>query len=384
MATLGEPTLITLGYIQGVTFTLQPSRLLTGADVTWASPRDARQQLQLHVVRDHTRTSQQLQRTTNAILSYSRGIRQTVELNASVSAWARDAGNGGAAVQNWSFGIGARVHLKALPLRALLARRGSIRGSVYRDDAATGVYRPGMPRVAGVRVSLDGLAEVVTGADGAFAFAETSAGVHRVEVTLPSTGAAYFTTASSATLNAGQTATFGVAYSAARLTGLVRDDGDAAVVGVRLRLRGPDGDQTTITDSDGTFRFSVAPGEYLLAPDPDSLAVGYELSALVARSVRLTRGTASRSDYVVTANRSISGVVRSADPSGIVVWLVELNRSVQSDDEGHYVFRSLKPGTYTIAAMVDGRAVRRQIEVPAGPVSIRGVDLEAKQAVESS
>jgi protocatechuate 3,4-dioxygenase beta subunit len=57
---------------------------------------------------------------------------------------------------------------------------------------------------------------------------------------------------------------------------------------------------------------------------------------------------------------------------------VELNRSVQSDDEGHYVFRSLKPGTYTVAAIVDGRAVQREVEVPGGPVSIQGVDLEAK------
>jgi hypothetical protein len=376
---LDEPSLAASGYIQAVTFTLQPSRLLTGADVTWASMRDARQQLQLHLVSDRTRTSQQLQTTTNATLSYSRGIGQAVDLSASVSAWARDAGNGAAAVRSWSFGIGARVRIKALPLRALFARRGAIRGTVYRDDAATGVYGPGLPRVAGVHVSLDGLAGVVTGADGAFIFEDASAGVHRVEVTLPAIGTAYFTTASSATVNAGETATFGVAYSAARLTGLVRDDDAAAVVGLRLRLRGPDGDETTLTDSDGRFRFSVAPAEYMLVPDPDSLAAGYELSTLAGRSIRLTRGAASQSDYVVTANRSISGVVRSANPSRIVIWLVELNRSTESDDEGHYVFRGLKPGTYTVSATVDGVSVRREIHVPAGPASIQGVDLDARQ-----
>jgi hypothetical protein len=156
----------------------------------------------------------------------------------------------------------------------------------------------------------------------------------------------------------------------------VRDDVDAAVVGVRLRLHGLDGDETTVTDSDGRFRFSVAPGDYLLVPDPDSLSVGYELSGLVAHSVRLTRGAASQFAYVVTANRSISGVVRSSHPSGTVVLLPELNRSVQSDDDGHYVFRNLKPGTYTVVAVIDGRVVRRQVEVPAGPASIQGVDLE--------
>jgi hypothetical protein len=374
---LENPSLVAFGYVEGMTFTLQPSQLLTGADVTWAAPGSARRQLQFHLVRDQTRTSsQQLQQTTNATLSYSQWIAPTVELSASVSAWALDSANSAPAPENWSFCIGVRVRLKALPSLAIFARGGTIRGSVYRDDEATGVDGPGRPRVEGARVALDGLAEVVTGADGAFVFTAASAGAHRVEVTLPSSSAAYFTTASSVTVNAGETVTFGVAYSPARLTGLVRDDVDAAVVGVRLRLHGLDGDETTITDSDGRFRFSVAPGDYLLVPDPDSLSVGYELSGLVAHSVRLTRGAASQFAYVVTANRSISGVVRSSHPSGTVVLLPELNRSVQSDDDGHYVFRNLKPGTYTVVAVIDGRVVRRQVEVPAGPASIQGVDLE--------
>jgi hypothetical protein len=373
-----NPSLVAFGYVEGMTFTLQPSRLLTGADVTWAAPGSARRQLQLRLVRDHTRTSQQLQQTTNATLSYSQRIAPTVELSASVSTWALDSFDRSSAPENWSFGIGVRVRLKALPSMAIFARGGTIRGSVYRDDEATGVDGPGRPRIEGARVSLDGLGEVVTGADGAFVFTAASAGAHRVEVTLPSSSAAYFTTASSVTVNAGETATFGIAYSPARLTGLVRDDVDAAVVGVRLRLHGLDGDETTVTDSDGRFRFAVAPGDYLLVPDPDSLSVGYELSGLVAHSVRLTRGAASQFGYVVTANRSISGVVRSNYPSGTVVLLPELNRSVQSDDDGHYVFRNLKPGTYTVVAVIDGRVVRRQVEVPAGPASIQGVDLEAK------
>jgi hypothetical protein len=375
---LENPSLVAFGYVEGMTFTLQPSRLLTGADVTWAAPGSARRQLQVHLVRDQTRTSEQLEQTTNATLSYSQWIGPTVELTASVSAWALDSANRAPAPENWSFGIGVRVRLKALPSMAIFARGGTIRGFVYRDDEAAGGEGPGRPRIEGARVSLDGLAEVVTGADGAFAFSAASAGAHRVEVTLPSSSAAYFTTASSVTVNAGETATFGVAYSPARLTGLVRDDVDAAVVGVRLRLHGLDGDETTVTDSDGRFRFSVAPGDYLLVPDPDSLAVGYDLSGLIAHSVRLTRGAASQCDYGVTANRSISGVVRSNSPSGIVVLLPELNRSVQSDDDGHYVFRNLKPGTYTIVAVVDGRVVRRQVEVPSGPASIQGVDFEAK------
>jgi hypothetical protein len=375
---LENPSLVAFGYVEGMTFTLQPSRLLTGADVTWAAPGSARRQVQFHLVRDHTRTSQQVQQTTNATLSYSQWVGPTVELSASVSAWALDSFDRASAPENWSFGIGVRVRLKALPSMAIFAHGGTIRGFVYRDDEATRVDGPGMPRVEGARVSLDGVGEVLTGADGAFAFTAASAGAHRIEVTLPSSRAAYFTTASSVMVNAGETATFGVAYSPARLTGLVRDDVDAAVVGARLRLHGLDGDETTVTDSDGRFRFSVAPGDYLLVPDPDSLAVGYELSGLVPRSVRLTRGVASQSDYAVIANRSISGVVRSHNPAGTVVLLPELNRSVQSDDDGHYVFRHLKPGTYTVVAMVDGRVVRRQVEVPAGPASIQGVDLEAK------
>src|ERR1700683_2356155 len=39
-----NPSLVAFGYVEGMTFTLQPSQLLTGADVTWAAPGSARRQ----------------------------------------------------------------------------------------------------------------------------------------------------------------------------------------------------------------------------------------------------------------------------------------------------------------------------------------------------
>jgi hypothetical protein len=59
------------------------------------------------------------------------------------------------------------------------------------------------------------------------------------------------------------------------------------------------------------------------------------------------------------------------------VRILELGRTVHADEEGHYVFRGLAPGRYTVTTGGSGAGATRQVEVPSGPAAVRGTDLVA-------
>jgi len=97
---------------------------------------------------------------------------------------------------------------------------------------------------------------------------------------------------------------------------------------------------------------------------------------LATRSIKLDAGEPAQIELVVPANRSIAGTVHttSATAGTASVTLVETGRSALIDDDGHYVFRGLKPGTYTVEATIGGRTQRRLVELPVEPLAVRFID----------
>jgi hypothetical protein len=186
----------------------------------------------------------------------------------------------------------------------------------------------------------------------------------------------YFTGSSQVTVSAGGTVPFGLVKARARLSGFVRDDSGIGLAGVVLHLRSGEDVRTATTDSRGHYRFAVAEGEYELELARESVPAGYDAAATTITRIRLEQDAPAQSDMVFPANRSIAGKVHAVLGGAATgaVTIVELGRYAVLDGEGHYVFRQLAPGTYTVEATIGDQKMRRTIEVPAGPAAIRDVD----------
>jgi hypothetical protein len=356
-----------LGYVEGASLDFHPWRAQAGGDVAWLAQDEARQQLRLHVLFDRTQMVTRQQDTTSAALSYSRRLTSAIDVMGMLSVWSR-GGYMSESLDQWSIGLGARVRIDDVP-HLPSRRREKIEGWVVNEGKAEDAAP-----VAGIVIRLDGSRVAVTEASGRFSFDDVDEGDHRVEAELPE--GAYFTGASTVTVAAGGTVQFGLVQARARLSGLVRDDRGAGLGGVVLHLRSGEDTRTATTDSGGRYRFAVAEGEYMLELARESVPAGYDAAATTTRPIRLERDAPARSDIVVPANRSIAGKVHAVAGGAApgVVTIVELGQNATLDEEGRYVFRQVAPGTYTVEATAGDQTMRRTVEVPAGPASIRDVD----------
>jgi hypothetical protein len=230
-------------------------------------------------------------------------------------------------------------------------------------------------------VRLDGTRTTDADAGGRFRFDGVGAGAHTVEALLPASDGAFFTTPSSVMVPAGATVSFGVGTSPARLTGFVRDDAGRAVAGTIVRLQKDGRELSAVTDSSGRYAFATAEGDYVARVDAASLPSGYDGAALRDAAVRLRRAVPARLDHAVRAQRALSGRVLGKPAARTLVRLVELGLAVEAGADGAYAFRNLKPGRYTVSAVVGGRSVRRSVEVPEAPGVLRDVDLDPSRPV---
>lgn len=371
-----NPALAQLGYIQGLSLSLDPWRVQAGADLVWSAADEAAHRVSLHVVLDRARTTRSLRDAGFATLSVSRKIASHVELSGGVTFWRSDIS--GAALGRTAFRIGLRASFdRATQLVPFLGRR-VIRGIVFSDEGATGRWSQNAPPVVGARVRLDGERIAETDARGRFAFPGVSLQAHTVELLRPPEPEAYFTTPSRMSVDAGGEPAFGVAHLPARLTGFVRSDAGLGIAGVRLKLSDSSGSSNSFlawTDSEGGYSFAVPPAGYNLEGEATSLPAGYDLSTLAPRVVLLQRDSPSRFDIVLRANRSISGTVVGKPSGRILVRIVELDREVLAGAEGEWLFRGLPPGTFTVTARVGDRVVSRMVSVPQGPSAIRGIQI---------
>lgn len=362
-----NPALAQLGYVEGVTLRLDPSRVQAGGDVGLWLGGESLQRLKLHLVLDRASGIDSLRETRVATLSYTRRVADLFDVTAGYSVWQNRSGGSSQGGSAWLIGI--RKTFDGPP-RLPFGSQGTVEGVVRREDT-DGRSGP----AGGVEVRLDGARGAITDERGHFAFAGVERGAHRVEVVLPSGAGTYFTTPSSVVTETGRDVAFGLAFTTARLLGSLRDDEGTPVAGVPVRIVSPAGESIVTTDGQGLFRLAGPDGTAEASLPAGTLPAGYEAGDLSRCSVTLARDVPSPCDLVVKANRSLGGSVAGAGSPGVVVRLLELEKSVPADGNGAFLFRNLPSGTFTVVAEAAGRRVSREVTVGTGPATVRGIDL---------
>jgi hypothetical protein len=353
-----------LGFIDGVTLDLAPSRTQLGFEAAYLGSTAARHQFRLRLLRNTIESVSARTTSTIATISYARRITESSDVFASWTYWRTDTAAAGARTQPFAE-VGVRTRFDELP--SFLGGTGTIEGIVFADEDLDG--RSDGSGIA-AEVSLDGTKTQRTRADGTFAFTGVPRGAHRVTARVPDRPEAYFTTPARVEAEPGQRVEFGVAATPARLFGRVLSDAGDGIAGVRVMLARGAKQIVETAASDGSFSFAAAPGEWELSLVGDSIPAGYALGG-ETRTVMLDRAAPSRLELVLHAHRGISG---RATPNAEIE-VLPLARHVQADEDGRFSIRSLPPGTITLKSA----GVEHRVEVPAGPASLM-VELTAPPA----
>ncbi len=83
---------------------------------------------------------------------------------------------------------------------------------------------------------------------------------------------------------------------------------------------------------------------------------GYALEDLAPASVSVTEGEFKKVSFTLPAIRALTGLVQGYDPLkgeyvrlvGATIEITELNRTTTTDADGHYLFRNMPSGVFTI------------------------------------
>jgi hypothetical protein len=175
----------------------------------------------------------------------------------------------------------------------------------------------------------------------------------------------------------GGSADFGIALAGVRVTGAVRNDAGLPVPGVAVRAKGASA-ASALTDSNGRYRLTVAPGEVQVSIAPESVPAGHDLRALAARKRHLESGQPATVNFVLHAMRSLEGVVAGAEGRAVRVTAIELGRSASTDAQGRFMMRGLPAGQLTLLV---GDAVGTngtKVDIPESAGVVRGVTLQAR------
>jgi hypothetical protein len=359
---LREPdALIASGYLQGTTLILNPRRVQAGIDATWRTRGDGTR-IRVSVLGDGVESTRGAAAHTIETLAVTRRLTRAAEVTATGSWWTAESGT--KTTSRWSYVFGLRLRGRSLADIGSWVRRETIGGRVLRDS---GDGSPASAAMPGVRVRLEDGRETVTDAAGRFRFSGVS-GAQRVEALLPDAAGARFTTPASVVASPGVDANFTIGFIAPRVIGIVRDDAGAPIAGVRITMKCGTRDEAAVTNTEGRYAMNGPEGSCRVAIDGASLPAGYDPDASAPQGVALARDVPAHADYVIRANRSLSGKVRAGVT--VTVRLLETGDVRRADPDGRFVFRNLKPGTYTVVADTAERRIRQSIVIPDGPAVV--------------
>jgi hypothetical protein len=360
--------LAALGYIDGVTVELTPTRIQGGFEVAWLGSGAARPQLRARLLLNRNESVATRTDTVIASLTGSRRLTDATDVFASYSWW-KTQRRGSEAIVQPLVEAGVRHRFDGVP--SWVPSYGGISGAVFVDENLDGVSDGS--GVGDAEVELDGAQRTHTARDGSFSFPGVGRGAHRVVARVPKERDAFFTTPSRVEAEPGDVVRFGVAFTPARLFGRVVSDAGDGIASVGFTLTRGRARVEAQSDSDGAFSMTAAPGEWTLSLDTSSLPAGYSTTEAPERSVTLDRGTPLSLSTKLRANRSISGRA----PAGTTEIVVEpLGRRVPVDANGRFSVRSLPAGQLTLRA----GPVARRLTLPAAPTSINDVMLSGGQA----
>jgi hypothetical protein len=399
--------LLALGYAQPTTLNLVPVRVEVGASSNWTSggPRPSRLSL------DFTRSQDQslLGDSNNWVQSgsYTKALTKTNELSLSYS-WFHYAVSGQALLSR-QFEVSLRHSLSNLPAFLSPGAHGNLTGLVFEDDDRRGVYDPHMRTLAGVELVLDGWRHTETDAKGRYAFTQVPAGDHTIEAKFESALPHWFTTPSVASVAINTSTDFGITFALCELIGYVKNDAGEPIQNVEIDISNAEagsaatsstaetkpGEDTTAqataqassntkkttaqTDADGRFDVSgLAPGEYQLEIDPNTVPAGYVVEELAPLRVQLEKGLPRNSEFRVRAIRTFSGIVTSYDPklgryaplAGATVAIPSLSLHVLTNDSGAFQLHDLPAGDYILNISSGSQVLTPQISIPADPVEL--------------
>jgi len=354
-----QSALVDLGFIEGVTIDLAPSRTQAGLELAWLGSGASRAQVRLRVIGNRIETVATQTDTVIATLSASRRLTASSDIFASYSWWRTDRNDVRTVRPIVEAGI--RYRFDSLPSFGL---RGSITGSVVLDENLDG-EADGV--LAGAEIELDGGRKIQTAKDGSFAFNGVAKGDHVVVARLPDVRDAFFTTPSRVDAQTGDVVRFGVAPAAIKLFGRVVSDAGEGVGAIGVSLTSGSIRRDAVTASDGSFSIAGTPGAWTLAIDTATLPAGFSMIDTASRAVTLDRTAPAPVTMMVRANRSLTGYAPgvtsvTVEPQGI--------RAPVAPD-GRFTVRSLPAGEMTVRA----GATTRRVTLPSEPASV-SVDMK--------
>ncbi len=363
--------LIDLDLITGVRFDLTPRRLQAGLSLGWLASAPRSDRLRLLAVYSRDERIGSTRDSAIATLTYSRRIFGATDLYGSYSWW-QTAVDGTPAVGS-SVDIGVRQQFNGLP--DFLRRSGTIEGFAFLDPGMLGVRGAGTEPLADLVITLDGDRITRTGSNGAYAFDDVTPGQHRIAARLPLSPPAYFTTAShQESIRPGARVDFGLVWAGGRIDGRITNDAGAGLPSATFFAAAQSGPPILATsDANGRFAFVVPPGAFRIWLAVESLPIGYSIAGPQEQHVTVAADEPQLISFEVRALRSVGGSASGAS----AVRIDSLGREAPVDAEGKFLFRTMPPGTFLLAARIGGRTVTRAVTLPPEPAMIQDVVLGA-------
>ncbi len=380
---LSDSTLQALGLVSNLSLNLSPVLTQTGGSLSW-SGRNPAQQQQLFLSFLYS-DNQMLSSTQQSIVysaTYSRRLTASNTVFASYSLYSTKS-PGTASDYRPLLELSLRHKFNAMPPFLMPGRKGTIAGTVFQDPRLEGVFREGMPPMAGVEVVLDSSLRGTTDAAGHYRFPRVPYGPHRLQVLYSAARPFYFTTQSDVTAEIDTTVNFGITFSRARLIGHVLNDAGIPVMGVKVGVFGAEHIYSVESDADGEFTIAdLEAGTFRAEINAESLPMGYAAEGLEPIAGELPLGLPKHITFHLKAIRTIAGKVNTFDSKqghdvpvpGVTVRVVESGAECVTDRAGNYLFREMPAGTFTLAVAYDGKDFKLSVSLPPTPAFSRGND----------
>jgi hypothetical protein len=378
-----DTSLISLGFIQGLTVNLSPDRIQAGSTFSWLQQGGHHQQLNLNFLYTSLQALSSSEQSVIESATYTRRLSPTNSLWASYTLF-RSRSPGSPSTYQSQGEVSLRHQFYSVPRFIIPSRHGNISGVVFKDEKAGGVFQSGMEGLPGVQITLDGVRHARSDRLGMYSFTNVPYGSHTVEAQFVSARPFFYTTPSSATVAVNSAVNFGVGYSLSEIFGHVLNDAGAGLLGIQVEVKGKGKVFNLTTGMGGDFVASaLVPGEYQVKLSPGSFPPGYAIADLKPQSVVTAADLPGRVTFKVRAYRSISGHATVYDRSrsaqapvpGLTIRLQGTTLTNTTDSAGIYIFRNLPAGTFTVAATFRGREFTRDVTLPPEAAFPHDIDL---------